>query len=123
MKKTGLGSIFFTVLFALALSGCASLPIVYDETVPEDKLCTLQIPNFITITEFDEAPVKWTPPMSSLIDLKVRIPEGYHTMKVIFNEKTIEHYHDFEAGYIYMFRSTAINPDEAMIFVARKPGK
>ena len=109
-----------TVLLALAFSGCMSPPKVYDPAVPKDQLCTLQIPNFITVTEFDDVKVNWTPPNSSLFDLKVRIPEGYHTMKVVFNGKTIEHYDDFEAGYTYRFMTTSFNTADAMIYIVRK---
>jgi hypothetical protein len=101
-----------SLLFGIILSGCVGR-YVYDESIPEEQLCTLLIPNYYTIFKFDESEVKWGNPWTDRSSAK--FPAGEHTLimnyvgrlaygvKVANNLKII---YDFKPGVIYKFSST-----------------
>jgi hypothetical protein len=104
-------------IICLALAGCAADTIVYDPSVPQEKLCTLKIGDELYVYEFDAADVEWSsgflksPPI-------VKIPEGRHTLvmdyisggsRYTFFAKEIMYSHTFEAGKSYVMKAVRAN--------------
>jgi len=69
MKKF---SVSIAIAVALLLVGCAAKMVVYDKSVPSEKLCFLNIPNDITINEIDDKKVSFNHKI-------LQIAEGHHT--------------------------------------------
>jgi hypothetical protein len=84
MKKRVGGMVF--ALVALLLCSCGGLFSqsdlgVYDETVPKDRLATLVIPYFYTVTRFDGKPVEWNGSGSGVLGAVIQISAGRHEVE------------------------------------------
>jgi hypothetical protein len=77
------------ICFICALSSCSSL-FIYDKSVPEESLCTLNISNEFTVVEFNGKKVKWevNKIVNSANEATVKIPVGENTLTAnYYNQK------------------------------------
>ena len=100
------------VLAALVFTGCATKTVVYDPSVPTERLCTLKIDVELSVQQFDSDTVDWNyggnPFISSYV---VVIPAGYHqfvmswmlhsSMRYSY-ARNIMYSYTFEAGKTYI---------------------
>ena len=131
--------------FGLILASCSTTTnsIVYDSAVPEDKICTLELDYFLTVTAFNNEPVKWKAVTASflshaLVKAQIQIPEGTHTFVVDYhttesqsnlNNTVITTYtytannikvmYTFEAGKIYVMQAERLG-NEVNVTVSLK---
>jgi len=118
LRKIGLMA---TVLLAVMLiAGCAKFQDfgVYDKTVPEDQLCTLDIEGGLYIREFNGLTVGpergWGLKYGNIVGSKghaiVKIPAGTHTLLAnyylngygtVYSVEDINTTHTFKAGRTY----------------------
>ena len=70
------------LLSTLALVSCKSV-VIYDNTVPDNQLAELYVPNYYTVTSFDGKQVKWKGPAIETFReyTVVKVPAGRHTIE------------------------------------------
>ena len=121
--------------FGLILASCSTTEnyIVYDSSVPEEKLCTLELDYFLTVTSFNNEPVMWKATTASflshsLVKARIQIPEGTHAFVVdyhttesqsnlsntvvttyTYTANNINVMHTFEAGKIYVMQAERLS--------------
>jgi len=69
----------------LILSGCATKKFYFNESLPEEQQCFLEIPHQLTVTDFNGTKVKWRYSFwtfSFSPKALVKIPAGQNTLKV-----------------------------------------
>jgi hypothetical protein len=65
----------------ILLNCCLTNKIVYDKSIPDEQLCTLEVPNNLTVTNFDGDKVMWTTGFWEKNTI-VKIPAGEHELTV-----------------------------------------
>jgi hypothetical protein len=103
MKKLPLLALALT---ALVLGGCVGTTAlgIFDDSVPEEFLCPLELRNNISVIVYDNKPVEWKP---GFTDNKVTIslPPGEHTFMVKYPAgdytRTTQITQDFLPGHSY----------------------
>jgi hypothetical protein len=66
-------------LLVIILNCCITNKIIYDKSIPADKLCSLEIPDNMTVTSFNGEKVKWKKGIWTKT-LIVKIPAGEHVL-------------------------------------------
>jgi hypothetical protein len=78
--------IFLSLLIVL-LNCCITNKIIYDKSIPAEQLCTLEVPNTLTVTSFDGDKVKWEKGFWDKTTI-VKIPAGEHELTVDYLSQT-----------------------------------
>lgn len=111
---------FFIVMFmiiVLASAGCATNLGVYDPSVPQERLCTLEIDGELFVRQFNNDNVRWnfSFPQSGVV---VQIPAGHHTFLIDYVVRgqlyscaayDIGYSHTFDAGKNYVMKPVQAN--------------
>jgi hypothetical protein len=91
MKKAGL---FGLVLVIAAFTGCVGTTAlgVWDESIPEESLCTLELRNNLAVIVYDNQPVEWVPNGLTNSRTTISLPPGEHTfMTRYFASQSVNH--------------------------------
>jgi hypothetical protein len=72
---------FLLTALVILLNCCITNKIVYDKSIPNEYLCTLEIPNNLTVIGFNGEPVKWEKGFWGKAAI-VEIPAGEHELVV-----------------------------------------
>lgn len=102
---------FVIAIIGLALAGCANNMGVHDLSVPQEKLCTLNISDELYVWKFDGNDVKWYGSFHQVTGSVIQIPAGHHSFVVnyvsgssrrIYSARDITYSQVFEAGKTYV---------------------
>jgi hypothetical protein len=72
---------FLLTTLVLLLNCCITNKIIYDKSTPSDQLCTLEIPDHMTVTGFNGEKVNWTRGFWWKTAI-VQIPAGEHELTI-----------------------------------------
>ncbi|GMO48504.1 MAG: hypothetical protein Ta2G_04260 [Termitinemataceae bacterium] len=103
--------LFVIFFFGVLLSGCATNKnFVFDETIPHENQCILEVPELLTVSRFDNSKVRWGIGILGTFDgsgkATVVIPNGEHILTVNYSTPTQSAYgikvtYNFIAGHMY----------------------
>jgi hypothetical protein len=114
--------LFIAVIVAVC-SNCQTAPKVYDQSVPLEESCILEIRSLLKVKEFDGAKVS-----SGVFGSKTQIPAGHHDFLLFYSDfdayatyyGEIAFQYNFEAGKTYVM-SPERNDASVTIIVREKP--
>jgi hypothetical protein len=72
---------------ALALAGCVGTTAlgIFDDSVPEELLCPLEIRNNVVVIVYDNKPVEWAPALTAN-KVTISLPPGEHTFMIRYGD-------------------------------------
>jgi hypothetical protein len=85
MKKA---RVFGLALAVAAFTGCVGTTAlgVWDDSVPEESLCTLELRNSLAVIVYDNQPVEWSPNGLTNSRTTISLPPGPHTFMTRYFE-------------------------------------